>query len=215
MPTLKAVAFDYGKVLSLPPTLQQWQALSTRFAKPMEEFQPIYWGKNREELDRGTLDNVAYWQKVGRECGQAISAAEASKLIEHDNAQWTNENLEMLGLARDLRRAGYKTAILSNMERRMLAAMRRKLTWLDEFEVQIYSCEIGTVKPEAEIYLECCQRLGCLPQEALFLDDKKVNTEAAKKLGMQSFVFHSAVDPVMQTGESEITVAELRTMLLG
>ena len=32
---------------------------------------------------------------------------------------------------------------------------------------------------------------------------------------MQSFVFHSAVDPVMQTGESEITVAELRAMLLG
>ena len=38
------------------------------------------------------------------------------ELIEHDNAQWTNENPEMLGLARDLRRAGYKTAILSNME---------------------------------------------------------------------------------------------------
>jgi putative hydrolase of the HAD superfamily len=215
MPTLKAVAFDYGKVLSLPPTLQQWQTLSARFAKPMEEFQPIYWGKNREELDRGMLDNVEYWRKVGRDCGLAISEPEALELIEHDHSQWTNENLEMLGLARDLRRAGYKTAILSNMERRMLAAMRQKLAWLDEFEVQIYSCEIGTVKPEAEIYLECCQQLGCLPEEALFLDDKKVNTEAAKKVGMQSFVFHSAVDPVMQTGESEITVAELRAMLLG
>lgn len=214
MPTLKAVAFDYGKVLSLPPTREQWQTLSTRFQKPLEEFQTIYWG-NREGLDRGTLDSLAYWRKVGEECGLEISEAEALELIEHDNTQWTNENAEMLSLARDLRRAGYKTAILSNMEHRMLAAMRQKLAWLDEFEVQIYSCEVGTVKPEAEIYLECCQRLGCLPQEALFLDDKKVNTEAAKKVGMPSFVFHSAVDPVMRTGESEITVAELRAMLLG
>jgi putative hydrolase of the HAD superfamily len=214
MPTLKAVAFDYGKVLSLPPTREQWQTLTTRFAKPLPEFQAIYW-KHREEIDRGTLDSVAYWQRVASDCGFQIGEAEARELIEHDNTQWTNENAEMLSLARDLRRAGYKTAILSNMEHRMLAAMRKKLAWLDEFEVQIYSCEIGTVKPEAEIYLECCQQLGCLPHEALFLDDKKVNTEAAKKVGMQSYVFHSAVDPVMQTGESEITVAELRAMLLG
>jgi len=198
----------------MPPTREQWLKLSTRFGKPLYEFQQIYW-RHREEMDRGTLDNVAYWRKVANDCGFEISDTEALELIEHDNTQWTNENSEMLSLARDLRQAGYKTAILSNMEHRMLAAMRRKLTWLDEFEVQIYSCEIGTVKPEAKIYLECCRRLGCLPEEALFLDDKKVNTEAAKKVGMQSFVFHSAFDAVMQTGESEITVAELRAMLLG
>ena len=213
MPTLKAVAFDYGKVLSLPPTREQWQTLCTRFARPLQEFQQIYWG-HREELDRGTLDNIHYWQRVGEDCSLEISVAEAEALIEHDITQWTNENPEMLELARDLQRAGYRTAILSNMERRMLAAMRRKLRWLDEFDVQMYSCEVGTVKPEAAIYLECCRRLGCEPPEALFLDDKKVNTEAAKKVGMQSYVFHSASDPVMLTGEQEITVAELRSMLL-
>jgi putative hydrolase of the HAD superfamily len=213
MPALKAVAFDYGKVLSLPPTVQQWQRLSSRFGTPAQEFQEIYWG-HREELDRGTLDNIAYWQAVGRDCGHAISAAEAEELIEHDSAQWANENPEMLAFARDLRRAGYRTAILSNMERRLLEAIRKKLAWLDEFEVRIFSCEVGTVKPEAAIYLECCRRLGCAPPEALFLDDKKVNTEAAKKVGMQSYVYHSAHDAVMRTGEQEITLAELRSMLL-
>jgi putative hydrolase of the HAD superfamily len=214
MHTLKAIVFDYGKVLSLPPTEAQWQVLSTRFGKPLQEFQQIYWG-NRAELDRGTLDNVAYWQKVGKDCGFTISDAEAEELVEHDNAQWTNENPEMLALARDLQRAGYKTAILSNMEHRMLAAMRKKLKWLDEFDVQIYSCEVGTVKPEAKIFQGCCERLGCRPEEALFLDDKKANTEGAKKIGMQAYVYHSAVDAVMLTGASEITVAELRAQLLG
>ena len=214
MPPFKAVAFDYGKVLSLPPTHEQWQTLCTRFGKPLQEFQRIYWG-HREELDRGTLDNVHYWQAVGRDCGFDLSVAEAEELIEYDNTQWTNEYPEMLDLTRDLRRAGYRTAILSNMQFTMLAAMRRKLAWLDEFDVQMYSCELGTVKPEPAIYLECCRRLGCEPQEALFLDDKKVNTEAAKKVGMHSYVFHSAEDEVMLTGEQEITVAQLRSMLLG
>jgi putative hydrolase of the HAD superfamily len=213
MPTLQAVVFDYGKVLSLPPTEEQWQRLSTRFGEAPQYFQQTYW-RNREELDRGTLDNVAYWKKVGKDCGMVICDAEALELIEQDNTQWTNVNSEMLDLARDLRRAGYKTAILSNMEHRMLAAIRKKLEWLDEFEVQIYSCEVGTVKPEPEIYLECCRRLGCQPERTLFLDDKKVNTEGAKRVGMQSYVFHSAVDPVMLTGASEIAVPELRAMLL-
>jgi len=213
MPAFKAVAFDYGKVLSLPPTREQWLALSTRFGKPPQEFQRIYWG-HREELDRGTLDNVHYWQAVGRDCGVAISAAVAEDLIEHDNQQWTNENPETVALARDLHRAGYRTAILSNMQDRMLATMRRKLAWLDEFDVQMYSCELGSVKPEPAIYLECCRRLGCAPPEAVFLDDKKVNTEAARRVGMHSYVFHSARDPVMLTGEQEITVQELRLMLL-
>jgi len=214
MHSLKAVAFDYGKVLSLPPTEEQWRALSTRFAKPMQEFQRIYWG-HRVELDRGTLDNVAYWKVVGKDCGFEVSDAEAEELIDRDNLQWTNENPAMVDFARDLRKSGYKTAIMSNMEHRMLSAVRSKLKWLDEFDVQIFSCEVGTVKPEAKVYLLCCERLGCKPDEVLFLDDKKANTDGAKKVGMKAYIYHSAVDPVMLTGESEITVEELRTMLLG
>jgi putative hydrolase of the HAD superfamily len=214
MHSFKAVAFDYGKVLSLPPTEEQWQALSTRFNQPMQEFQRIYW-EHRVELDRGTLDNVAYWKRVGKDCGFEISDAEAEELIDRDNVHWTNENPEMLALSRELRKAGYKTAIMSNMEQRMLAAMRQKLNWLDEFEVQIYSSEVGTVKPEARIYLLCCERLDCNPEEVLFLDDKQPNTEGAKKVGMHAYIYQSAVDPVMLTGKSEITAEELRRMLLG
>jgi hypothetical protein len=41
-----------------------------------------------------------------------------------------------------------------------------------------------------------------------------VNVEGAKQAGMQAYVFHSAADPVMLTGEQEITVSELRARLL-
>jgi len=213
MHSLKAVIFDYGKVLSLPPTEEQWRTLSARFGKPVQEFQQIYWG-HREELDRGTLGNVDYWKTVGRDCGVGLSDAEAERLIDLDNDQWTNVNPPMLALSRELHAAGYRTAILSNMEPRMLAFMRVKFNWLDEFDVQSYSCETGVVKPEEKAYLLCCQRLGCLPQEALFLDDKQVNTEGAKRIGMQSFIFHSAPDPVMLTGKPEISVDGLRKLLL-
>ncbi len=71
------------------------------------------------------------------------------------------------------------------------------------------------VTMQLEIYLYTCGRLGCHPDEALFLDDKKINVDGAKRAGMQAYVFHSASDTVMQTGEQEITVGELRARLLG
>jgi putative hydrolase of the HAD superfamily len=92
--------------------------------------------------------------------------------------------------------------------------MRAKLDWLDEFDVQVYSCEIGLVKPQPEIYRHCCDRLGSLPTETLFLDDKKVNVEGARRVGLTSWVFESAPDPVMRTGQPEITLPELHTQLL-
>jgi len=213
MQPIKAVIFDYGKVLSLPPTVADWEKVSRRFGKSLQEFQQIYWG-HREELDRGTLDNPSYWRAVGRDCGVEISDAEAEQLIEGDNRQWTHVAEDVLAFSRRLRTEGFRTAILSNMERRMLAVMRAKLDWLDEFEVQVYSCEIGLVKPQPEIYRHCCDRLGTLPTETLFLDDKKVNVEGARRVGLTSWVFESAPDPVMRTGQPEITLPELHTQLL-
>lgn len=213
MEKLQAVIFDYGKVLSLPPTREQWQRMSARFGKPLAEFQQIYW-QHREQLDLGAVDNVNYWKIVGRDCGLTLSDAEAEALIDQDNDQWTNENPVMVAFSRELRQAGYQTAILSNMEHRMLAALRAKHRWIDEFEVQMYSAEVGMVKPDTAIYVECCRRLSCPPAAALFLDDKQVNTEGAKKAGLQSRIFQSAPDEVMQTGKPEIDVDGLRRILL-
>ena len=55
----------------------------------------------------------------------------------------------MLELAREIKSRGLKTAILSNMPFDLLAELRRKFDWLDEFDVQIWSCELGVIKPDA------------------------------------------------------------------
>ena len=82
------------------------------------------------------------------------------KLIELDNEQWTRVNPEMLALGRRLRKAGAKTAILSNMEFEMLAAMEAKFQWLSEFAVKIFSCKVRMAKPAAEIFLHTAAELA-------------------------------------------------------
>src|SRR5438105_9057458 len=55
-------------------------------------------------------------------------------------------------LARMLKRSGITTGILSNMQPDLLARLRGGAPWLDAFDVQVFSCEIGFVKPERQIY---------------------------------------------------------------
>ncbi|MDI3283921.1 HAD family phosphatase [Polyangium sp. 15x6] len=54
------------------------------------------------------------------------------------------------------------------------------------------SYETGARKPDPKAYLVPCQRLGKHPEQALFVDDRNKNCEAARAIGMQAIVFDSA-----------------------
>ena len=54
------------------------------------------------------------------------------------------------------------------------------------FDLVVESSEEGIRKPNPEIYLRTCTRLGVDPQRAIFLDDLGINLKPAKALGMQT-----------------------------
>jgi putative hydrolase of the HAD superfamily len=183
-----AIIFDYGKVLSLPPTLKQWERMASKFGVDQPTFQHQYWGF-RDDYDRGIFDGPAYWRHVAEANKKTLANGDIEQLIAWDNDQWTNENPEMLDFARREKSKGVRIGILSNMQKEMLDFMRKKFAWLAEFDVQMYSCEEGIVKPEVEIYLECCRRLKSKPANTLFLDDKQPNIDGAVKAGLQALLF--------------------------
>jgi HAD superfamily hydrolase (TIGR01509 family) len=55
----------------------------------------------------------------------------------------------------------------------------------------ILSCEHNLIKPSPEIYRLALEQLGVKPAEALFVDDRKVNTDAAEAVGLRALQFHS------------------------
>lgn len=201
--SLRAVVFDYGRVLSLPPSDADWAAFAAAADLPLETLMHRYWGF-RDGYDRKEVKAPEYWSQV---VGRELAESEVTELIAMDDAQWTRVNPEMLGLARELKEAGLKIAILSNMQVDMLRVMRAKFEWLPEFDVQMYSCEVGIVKPKREIYLECAERLGVEPSACLFLDDKDPNVRGAEVAGMHALLFHG------ERKQAEAKLAELGVKL--
>ena len=90
-----------------------------------------------------------------------------------------------------LRAAGYQTSILSNLNKDFTGHMRTKCDWIHRFDFQVFSSEIGRIKPEPEIYQHCLKLLGSAPEQTLFIDDRESNVLAARAEGIASIQFRS------------------------
>src|ERR1035437_2384026 len=185
---LRVVVFDYGIVLTGPPDAAAWPTLLPRTAVPEERFEPLYWA-NRPALDEGKLTGIGYWQKFLRDA--RLPPDHAEELNRWDARLWTVENPVMVAWQRKLKQRGLLTAILSNISDNVLASVEREFAWIHRFDVLVWSCQLGVIKPDPSIYRHTLAELGTLPGETLFIDDKLPNVEAARALGIQAIEYSS------------------------
>lgn len=91
-------------------------------------------------------------------------------------------------MLRHLREDGKKIGLISNADVMEVAAWAR-CPICDLFDVTVFSCEVGYVKPETEIYRCCLDQLGVTPTEAVFVGDGGSNElEGAKALGISTIM---------------------------
>jgi putative hydrolase of the HAD superfamily len=187
-PTIKAVLFDFGMVLTMPPDPASWERLKAVFSADEASFHQAYW-KHRDAYDRGTLKSQSYWSEVANDLHKPLGAAALHELIAADIALWTQPNQVMIDWAADLRRAGIKIGILSNMPDAMEVGIRDTFAWVADFNHHTWSHRLLLAKPEAAIYRHAAEGLGVAPSEILFIDDRKENIEAAVAVGMQAIQY--------------------------
>ena len=187
---LRAVVFDYGIVLTGPPDATAWANLLRITGLPKERFEPLYWA-NRPALDEGKVNGILYWQKLLREIGLPPNQAMVEELNHWDGRLWTVQNPAMLAWQLALKQHGLLTAILSNIGDAVLASVEREFDWIHRFDARVWSYQLGIAKPDPAIYRHTLAELGVLPEETLFIDDKRANVEAARALGIQAIEFSS------------------------
>ncbi len=90
----------------------------------------------------------------------------------------------------------YKLAIICNGGSR--EAMNRKFQFGDFVDLMVFDDEEGISKPEFRIYQLTLARLGVRPEEAVFVDDKQVNVDAARHLGIHAVHFKSTIQAIAE-----------------
>ncbi|MBN3296070.1 ACD10 dehydrogenase, partial [Amia calva] len=136
---------------------------------------------------RGELSAAQFVDAFGKECtaiaGHSVPAS--SFLSDLTMGPMAQQLPAMTEAIRRIRAEGLKTALLSNN-----FFLQGGDTYLPveraQFDVIVESCIEGICKPDPRIYQLCVDRLGVLPQDAVFLDDVGQNVKAAAQLGIRS-----------------------------
>jgi putative hydrolase of the HAD superfamily/hydrolase len=100
----------------------------------------------------------------------------------------------VLTYLKELRKRGYKTALLSNVGRDSLNRRFSEDELQTHFDVVVASGEVGVMKPEPEIYLHTAQQLGVEPDECVMVDDREAHCAGARAVGMQSICYVNFYD---------------------
>jgi putative hydrolase of the HAD superfamily len=190
---LHAVIFDYGMVLTGPPDPAARAQLERITGLPAARFEELYWA-DRLAFDAGSLTGRAFWQRIAKQAGLEPAGTEPNdklidELVHWDVRMWMTENRAMLAWQLELKRRGLLTAIVSNMGDTIHKVMVSEFAWLSDFDVLVWSYQLRVTKPDPAIYRYVLEKLGTGPEEALFIDDRKPNVDAAIQMGMKGIVF--------------------------
>ena len=186
MPAIKALFWDNGGVI----LTNGWDRHSRRAA--VEKFH-LDWAdfEDRHELmldafetGRATLDQYLHRTVFYRE--QAFTPADF-KAFMFEQSQAYPEPLAFLGKIARMRR--FLVASLNNESREINEYRIEKFKLRDYFEAFFSSCYLGIRKPDLGIYSLALKITQQSPAECILIDDRGLNLECAREVGMQTILF--------------------------
>ena len=138
---------------------------------------------------------------AGRPFGEAIAEKQASwPQYREAIAWWETRWVEMLrgpipgtvALLEELKDRGHALFALTNWSAQTFPIARERFGFLAWFRDIVVSGEEGMVKPDPAIYNLAAERCGLVPAATIFIDDSRVNVDAAQALGFDAIRFTGA-----------------------
>jgi putative hydrolase of the HAD superfamily len=189
VPKITAIFCDVGGVL-LTNGLDHGEraALVEKFGLDLKDFE----GRHQmlsAAMDDGRMDLDQYLDQTIFYRPQSFRKQEAREFI-YAQSQPLPVSLDVI--ARVAKTGKVLLATLNNESRELNLHRIETFGLRRYFSVFFSSCYLGVSKPHAEIYrlaLDLSQRE---PQECVFIDDRSLNLEAARRLGMHTIQFLNA-----------------------
>ena len=206
----EAVIFDMDGVLvdSEPFGFEALRRVMARYGLPYGE------EENAEFLGRTTLESC----RILRERHGLGESAEtlADWYIEGMLEQIARGPIPMAGVPdvlRQLRASGYRMALASSAEVRVIDANLSALALRPLFDAVVSGTQVARGKPAPDVFLAAAERLGARPAACLVVEDSRNGLLAAKAAGMRCAVVPCAHTRHQDFGESDHRLAALPDLL--
>ena len=207
---IDAVLFDWGGVITVPPgpivekLYRQLDVDQDQLRLRRKAYRDDDPDSQFARLERGELSLEAYltWSR------QDLPGAET--IWDPESAHFLFRHLtvvpEVVERIYQLKERGFLLGLLTNNIAEAWPTVNDGLPIDDLFDVVINSAFVGMRKPEHRIYVHALEKLGVRAEHAVFLDDNRVNLEAARACGLNVV---EVKQPVAALEKLEAVIKEL------
>lgn len=150
-----------------------------------------------QDLQAERLSERGYWLERTREVGRLVGEDWDRMETFVQRARGADPQAvirpEAVAAIEATHAAGCRLAILSNeLDLFYGADFRRRLPLLERFDVIVDATHTGILKPDPRAYAACCEQLGLLSQDCVFVDDQLRNVHGGERAGMRCVHFDVA-----------------------
>lgn len=200
---IKTIIFDFGDVflnLDKPATARELKKFEiSHFSDEMLQQNMSY--------EKGLISSEEFISVYNKSFPKLTSEA----FVNSWNSILIDFPKHRLEFLQQLKEEGkYKLILLSNTNHIHIDWVKQHISFFEEFkncfDAFYLSQEINLRKPDQEIYSFVLQQHELNPEETLFIDDTRENTEAAAKLGIHTWNIDPVTEDVTQlfTKKSEL-----------
>lgn len=176
---IKAFIFDFAGVIGADG---YWIWLREKL--PELENKKTYFQEISEKVDRGDITNKKFVELIAKATNASIET------IWKEIYEKITINKKLLNYIEELKKK-YTIGLLSNFTFEWIDELFLKHNLSQYFEEIIISSRLKIIKPDPKIFEKMINLLKIDKSEAVFIDDRQYNVDAANKFGIKSLLFIS------------------------
>jgi glucose-1-phosphatase len=197
---IESILFDMGKVILDFNFETGVQALHAACSISRDRLEEVLWDENCiRRYERGEISTRDFHAYLCETADLKLDLAGFCRT-------WSSVFLPDLIVSEDLLRVlkqKYPLILVSNTNEVHIDFIRANYGFLDFFDHHVLSYEVGSLKPEREIFEQAIAVAGYPPEALFFTDDREENVVAANGLGMRAHQFRNQaqlVDALQRVG---------------
>jgi putative hydrolase of the HAD superfamily len=192
--SIRAVFFDFGGVIVRTEYQTPRQHLAERLGMDYDDLNRVVFdSETGQQAAVGAITSQQHWEAVMKRLKRP---SEEMNTIRNEFFAGDIVDHQLLHFVRSLH-GKYKTGLISNAWSDLRENLARE-KMDDAFDHIIISAEVGVTKPDAKIFQIALKQAEVSPNEAVFIDDFRVNIEGCEKVGMKGIHFKDATSTLQQ-----------------
>jgi epoxide hydrolase-like predicted phosphatase len=185
----KTLLFDFFGVFCAPIATNWFKKNVPGYESKLAAFQALC-----TQSDLGKLSRASFNAEASKITG--ISIPDIIRGVEAE----TSINTLLVAYTQKLKTKGYRIVCLSNGSHEWTLQVINDHDLRNLFDEIVLSGDLGIVKPDSEIYKYTLKKLDISAAEAIFIDDRKANVDAAEACGIRSILFKDTPTFVLTLG---------------